>query len=162
MSFNKLSAGLFALLVFNSMNAFAHTKVLGNYDELLQALDSGEKVRGVIQLEKCKLESGGGLPKTISVGFDFDYYNHFNVPVDPTHTVEVISTTKNIFTITKVNDLGPINNYIQIHISKDNIAHIFGAILDPKNYDQKIFVNYTCPMSADSAKAGLMLYNQDA
>ena len=162
MLFNKMSICWLGSLMLLSFNAFANLKPIANFDELLQALDSGSKVRGVIYLDNCKLESGGGFPKTMSVGFTYDYFLHYNLPIDNNHTVEVITTSKDVFTITKVNDLGPINNYLQIHVLKNNTAHVFGALLDPKNYDQKISVNYTCPMGTNPIQAGLMLFNPDA
>lgn len=149
------------LLFFSSFNVVA-SKILANYDELLHALNNGSKVRGVIHLDKCKLNHGGGLPKTFSFGFTYDYYNHYNLPIDKHHSVEVISTSQNIFSITRVNDLGPVNNYLQIHVLRDNTAHLFGAMLDPKKYDQKITARYTCPISSDPTQAGLMLFDPDA
>ncbi len=162
MSMKKIAACLLgSLLCLPTVDALANPTALANYDELLQALDLGNKVRGIIHLGKCKLESGGGVT-AISLGFTFDYYNHYNLPIDAQHTKEVIATSKNVFSWTQVKDLGPVNNYLQIRIFKDNTAQLFGAIIDPRNYEQKIFVNYVCPISNDAAQAGLMLYSTEA
>lgn len=163
MKVNKIKYVLGSVLCLASLSALASSKILANYDELLQALSSGSKVRGIIHFDKCKIESGGGFPKTNTLGFTYDYFiNRDDLSGDNKHTLEVISTTKNIFSITKINNLGPVNNYIQIHVLKDNSARILGVLLDPTNYSQKISINYTCPVSSDENQAGLMLFNPDA
>jgi hypothetical protein len=152
---NKFASGLItAILCFSSLNTFASDKMLSSFDELLQALDSGTKVRAVVNMDKCKLIKGSEVVKVLSLGFNYDWYNHYILPTDSEHSKEVITTSKNIFSMTKIQDLGAINNYIQLHIFKDNSAILFGAILDPKTYEQKASASYSCTLGTS-----VILYN---
>lgn len=160
MIFNKVTSGLIGMVCcFSSLSVFASDKILSSYDELLLALDSGSKVRAVVNMDKCKLVSGVEVVKVISLGFNFDWYNHYNLPIDSQHSKEVITTSKNIFSVTKIQNLGSINNYIQLHVFNDNTAYLYGAIIDPKTYEQKMTATYSCPFDANPGQAGIVLYN---
>jgi len=162
MSINKITACLLgSMLCFTTLTVFAGTKILANYGELLQALDSGNAVRAIAHLDKCKLDSGGGLVG-LSGGINFDVFNHYIMPIDSLHTKEVIATSKTVFSITPIQSLGFVLNYIRLHVFKDNTAQLFGAIIDPKTYEQKITVSYTCTVSNDATQAGIMLYSTEA
>jgi hypothetical protein len=163
MSIKKIISCLIgSALCFSSASILAETKILANYDQLLQALDSGSQVRAVVHFDKCKLESGDGRISSLSGGLTFDVFNHYDMPIEGNRTREVISTSKTVFSLGTRYEFGPINNYVRLHVFKDNTAQLFGAFLDPQTYEQKTAVSYTCPVSGDVNHAGVSLYRLDA
>lgn len=158
----KISSYLVAATcLISSIGSFANSKTLANFDELLNALDSGKTVRAVIHMDKCTLESGSGFPQALSGGFTFDVYNHYQLPIDANTSKEVISTSKTVFSITTISNLGAIKNYIRLHVFKDNTARFLGVIIDPKTNEQKMSSSLLCPVSDDINQAGVMLYKRD-
>lgn len=156
MLLKKIVIGM--ICIFSALNVSANNKTLTSFDELLQALDGGNKVRAVINIEKCKVISGAEIIKERSLGFDYDWYNHYEVPVDAQHSKEVITTSKNIFSVTTIQNLGAINNYVKLHVMKDNSVYLYWSLLDPKTYAEKATITFNCPLNADANHAGLLLY----
>lgn len=163
MKIKTLMAVLIGLVCcMSSVNALSNTKTLDNFNELLQALDSGNQVRAVIHFDKCKLETGTEIVSEISFGFNYDWYNHYYLPINAQNTKEVIATSKNIFSVATLNNLGSINNYLRLHVFKDNTARVFGAVIDPKTYEQKITASFLCSVSNNQDQAGVMLYTSES
>ncbi|CAM2822137.1 hypothetical protein [Legionella worsleiensis] len=159
MLLRKITSGVIGIACcISSLSVSANNKLLASYDELLQTLDSGNKVRAVVHVNKCTLIEGTELAKVITMGFNYDWYNHYNLRIDSQHSKEVITTSKNIFSVTQLNALGSVNNYVQLHIFKDNSAYVFGAIIDPVTYEQKITATYSCPLDVNSSNSGIVLY----
>lgn len=155
MLFKKIAIGM--ICIFSATNIFA-SNALTSFNELLQALDGGSKVRAVINIEKCKVISGTEIIKEKSLGFNYDWYNHYEIPVDAQHSREVITTSKNIFSVTTIQNLGAINNYVKLHVMKDNTAYLYWSLLDVKTYAEKATITFNCPLNVDSSQAGLLLY----
>lgn len=159
MSVSKLSAGLIAsLCLFSSASSFANTQTLGGFDALSAALDAGENVRAVFHFDKCTQESGGGFPMVLSGGFNFDVFNHYMMATGTTTAKEVISTSKTVFSVSNIANMGAINNYIRLHVFKDNTARFLGVAMDPVSNEQKMSVSYLCPVSDDANQAGVMFF----
>ena len=159
MFINKINVSLMcAALYFFTSSAFAETKIIPNYDQLLQTLEAGNKVRAIIHFDQCKLESGGGL-SSISGGVNFDIFNHYNMKIDSSHTKEVISVSNTVFSVTDLQNFGPVMNYVWLHVFKDNTAQLFWALLDPNTYEKKVSVSYLCPIGNELNQSGVVLYN---
>ncbi|KTD04243.1 hypothetical protein Lgee_0273 [Legionella geestiana] len=143
-----------AVLACSTIEAFAATTLLPTFGALLTALENGESVRAVMRPGRCTLESGNGGVVAFSSAMDYDVYTHYMLPSDDGQSAkEVIATSKTVFSISTIQNLGAITNYVRLHVFRDNTAKLFISILDPVTYQEKLNGTFLCTLT-DAEKTG--------
>lgn len=151
-----------AVLSLSTLQALAMPALLPNFDGLLFALESGDGVRAIMRPEKCTLESGNGGVVAFSSGMDYDVYTHYMLPSDDGQPgKEVIATSKTVFSISTIHNLGAITNYVRLHVFRDNTAKLFISILDPVTYQEKLNGTFLCSLSSGEKTEGVTLFKFD-
>lgn len=140
-----------------SISVSAKSATANSFDQLLFLLNSGKAVRAVIHLDRCQLKQGTRL-LTKTGGVPIDFYTHFDMPMPDGSTKETISTSATVFSITDVMNLGPVNNYLRLYVFKDNTADVLAAILNIKTNEKILFGQYTCNLSFDESKSGIVFH----
>ncbi|MBX3708798.1 MAG: hypothetical protein KIT56_08950 [Gammaproteobacteria bacterium] len=155
-----------AFLAFASISCVhANTKLLVNYNQLLQALDQGDDVRAILYLDKCTLKKSGNTKilnskldtERASMRMNFNIYSHYKVKVDAQHERYAIATSNTI--LTEHRDFGPVYAYGRLRIFGDNSAEFHAAYYHPQTYELKGEADYLCQISNDSDQNAIDLFD---
>ena len=116
---------------------------LNNYDELLKALNAGEKVRAVFHYVNCKQiadnEEKEKSPEAIG-GMDIETYEFFAAnAVKNKEPFLVASTTK---LIQNPKGDGFVYNYVKIKVNPDNKVKITAQYVDVKSFEVRMDENF--------------------
>ena len=124
-------------------SAFSQTKQLNNYEDLLSALNAGEKVRAIFHYVKCKqIADNEEKEKSTEAigGMDIDAYEYFAAnAVKNKEPFLVASTTK---LIQNPKGDGFIYNYVKIKVSPDNKVKITAQYVDARSFEIKMDENF--------------------
>jgi hypothetical protein len=137
-------------------------RLLTNYDELYNALNKGDNIRAVINLERCSISKPMAKnakdpippPIPISGGLKFDVYNAYKFPDTG---LSVIATSKTVLTELDKGKLA--YNYVRLRVTSDNKSQIHSAIVNPHSFKQLGVSDISCAISNGTDNNGLFLYD---
>lgn len=127
---------LFALLI--CFKVYAAFPLVKDYTELVNALESGELIRGVIFFQRCSHPTGlttdeikQFYTRLQSLGFNLSTYTHYFASTEENGSNE-IEVSKEFFAITTIPSFGMIQHYIRLNFSSPNVLKISYNLIDPK------------------------------
>lgn len=145
-----------------ALPTYAATKLIVNYNQLVEDLRQGENIHAIISLDKCQpvtqTKSLKDNPDT-SGGFtriNFDIFSFYKVQVDDQHQRYAVATSYTILTDHRV--FGPVYGYARLRIFDDNTAEFHLAHYDPKTFVLKAEMNFNCRISNGNDQNGVALY----
>jgi len=132
---NVLLYLFFALINMNVI--WGQSLQLTSFENLLNALKSGNSVRAVIEYGKCKLvinEKEEKSPEAIG-GMDIKTFEYFARGSIKNNKAFISSSETILISHPKY---GYVYNYIKIRVYEDNAVEITARYLDPKTFDVKM------------------------
>lgn len=152
------AASILACLL--SASVFAAPKQLNNYAQLLDALAKGDNVKAVIHFDKCKMKKNGlnthFHETAASTSINFNVFSHYKVLTDD-EMKYTIATSNTI--LTEHSLFGPVYAYGRLRIFEDNSAEFHAAYYDPRTYEARAMVNYTCSIGESVDQESIALYD---
>ncbi len=138
---------------------FSQTSRLTNFNDLMQSLNSGEKVRVVIDYSQCKWASGKDvdkpLPKAV-FGMEISVYEYFAAgAVRNTIPFVVFSESK---LIQNPRGKGFVLNYGKVRINEDNTVQITAKYIHPKKYTVLMDLVFTGKLNDGINNEGISLF----
>lgn len=107
-----------------------------NFQELMDALNSGKCVKVIIYYEKCQLISDNEIQKSSPAavgGMIIDTYEFFDTMAVRNKKAFVVSSTSKLIENPKGD--GYVYNYVKIKITDDNSVKITARYLNPTNFE---------------------------
>lgn len=160
---NMIKPFLSAALVLSMLcpYAYAQSKIIPNYDQLVTALQQGEIIRAMIYLDQCQLKTGSKKTLVDMAGaftrIDFAQFNHYKVLTD--EGKERFTAAASYSTMVEHKDYGLILGYARIRIFEDNTGEFHVAHYDAKTLMLKDQMNFICKVAASKTEGGIVLYN---
>lgn len=147
---------IFLAFLVSSMT-YAASSQLSGYNDLLNALREGTKVRAIINFDGCTAKDGTktNLPPNMVGGFSFNVFHHYPVKMDAEHTKYAVATA--IIHMTDHPSFGFVTNYVRLRVFADNTVELHSAFYDPKTYEQKRAMDYSCKMAEKAGDVGVLL-----
>lgn len=149
-------------------NANASPRLLGSYEQLLQAVKQGDNVAAIITIDKCAIKTKPGQKAAlinnstlgITTRINFSIFSHYKVLENGQERYAVTSSNA---MLVDHRAFGPVFSYGRIRVYDDNTAEIHTAFLDPKTYETKGSIDFTCAINNGTNEAGaIKLYDESA
>ena len=138
------------LLVFTSVT-FASTQTVTTYKQLLNTLQQGKGVKAIVYLDQCtprtKMQNNMDEENTFT-GFNIDIFSHYKVKINDQQERFALATSKTI--LTEHRTFGPVYAYERLRLFDDNSAEYHTAFYDPKTYELKGSMDYSCSLNNNS------------
>jgi len=133
----KLKYLILSVLLFPCQFGFAQTTRLSSFDELMQSLNSGERVRVVIEYGLCQWAPSENkqtpTPKAVT-GMDIDTYEYFSVGA--VHNKNAFVVFSNSKLIQNPIGKGFVFNYGKVRINDDNTVQVTAKYIHPRNHKE--------------------------
>lgn len=146
---------VYAMILVN-LSLLAKTKQLKNFDELMQALNSGEIVRIVVHYGDCQLISQNEVqersPNAIG-GMNIDVYEYF-APMSIGNQQAFVSFSQ----AKLINHGGFIYNYAKIRVYDDNKVKITAQYLDPEDFELEMDENFFSEINDEKNDGAVYFY----
>lgn len=127
---------------------FGKTILLENFEELMEALNSGEKVRVVIDYGNCQLIAGNEIqdrsPKAIG-GMALDTYEYFADNALGKNVAFVVASENKL--IANPIGAGYVYNYAKVKVDKENKVRLTARYIDPLTFQEKMDENFFTEMN---------------
>lgn len=140
--------------------AYAQSKIIPNYDQLVTALQQGENVRAMIYLDQCQLKKRGKLFLADITGaftrMDFTQFGYYKVLTD--QGKDRYAAAASYTTMTEHRDYGLITGYARIRIFDDNTGEFHVSHYDAKTLELRDEMNFICKVASSKAEGGMVLY----
>lgn len=118
-------------------------KQINNFEELMEALNSGKSVRAVFHYKDCQLiadnEIQNKIPDAIG-GMSIDVYEYFAEGAVRNKEAFVVSSTSKI--IQNPIGKGYVYNYAKVKVNESNEVGITAVYLDPLTYEKNMTENF--------------------
>lgn len=154
----KLSITLILVLGFMA-SAFSQPVQLKNFDELLNALRSGEKVRAVFHYAKCKQiadnEEKEKSPDAIG-GMDIDTYEYFAANSVKNKDPFLVASTAKLIQYPKGD--GFVYNYVKVKVAPDNKVKVTAQYVDSKSFEIRMDENFFGEIDDGKNEKGVFFY----
>ncbi len=136
----------------------AKTEQLNNFEELMNALKSGEQVRMVVYYGQCELISGNEVqdssPDAIG-GMNIDVFEYFApLSIGNPQAFVVFSETK------LINHRGFIYNYGKVKVSADDNVKITAQYVQPDNFEIVMDENFFSVINDGKNEGAVYFYRQ--
>jgi hypothetical protein len=151
------------LLVFicitGSMDAFAQSKLLKDFDQLMFALRTGSDVRAVIYYSRCKLIVDSVETKAPDVigGMSFTTFEYF-APNSVKNPRAFVTTSETL--LISHPKLGHVYNYVKIKIYEDDTVEINAKYLNPASYQVVMDETFYGKISAGDDRNSVRLFER--
>lgn len=151
---------VFILLFLISQLAISQTARITSFNQLMESLNTGEKVRVVIHYAKCvwpadKINQKPPPPKAIT-GLEIDAYEYFAPGV--VYNKEAFM----VFSATKLiqNPIGKgmVYNYGKVRINADNTVQVIAKYLHPKSYKILMHEVFLCKINDGILNEGINIF----
>jgi len=126
------------------------TSQLSTYDQLVTAVESGDDVVGIVQFDKCTMDTNNKA-KTIpfdspkaSTRINFTIYSHYDVQVGNS-TKNTVATSMTI--LTEAPGLGAIYAFGRLRVFDDGSAQFHASYYDPVTYQLKGGGDWNCQIN---------------
>lgn len=134
----------------------AKTEQLNNFEELMNALKTGEQVRMIAHYGQCKLISGNeiqeGSPNAIG-GMDIDVFEYF-APLSIGNPQAFVA-----FSHSKLINLrGFVYNYAKVKVSEDNKVKITAQYVDPDEFEIEMDENFFSEINDGKNEGAVYFY----
>ena len=142
--------------------ADAATKILTNYDQLLQALQQDDNVSAIIHFNHCSATVPAGVKKTdVDPGdttkrLNFNVFMHYKAILQNQQHY-TIATSNTI--LTEHHIFGSVYEYARLRVFEDNSVELYTAYLDPKTFEVKAKGTLTCQISNGNDQNGVVLFD---
>jgi methionine synthase II (cobalamin-independent) len=145
---------------FLSVAAFAQTKQLKSFDELMDALKTGKEVRMVVYYSKCKQisdnEEKEKSPDAIG-GMKIDVYEYFAQNAVKNKKAFVVFSESKLIEYPK-GDEGYVYNYVKVRVFEDNTVKITARYIDSKTFEDKMDENFFGDINDGKNDKGVYFY----
>ena len=152
----KLFQIISIILFFYSLT-FAQTTQLNNFEDLMDALNTGESVRAVIHYGKCELiidSVAVEAPDAIG-GMEFQTFEYF-AKMSIRNEKAYVTTSETVLIGHPY--YGYVYNYAKLRIYEDNFVEIIARYLDPKSYEVKMDETFTTIINDGNNEGAIYLY----
>ena len=144
------------LVIFAVALLYAKTEQLKNFEELMDALKSGEQVRMVVYYGRCKLISGNEIkdsaPNAIG-GMNLNVFEYFApMSIGNPNAFVVSSQTK------LINLKGFVYNYAKLKVSDDNKVKITAQYVNPDEFEIEMDENFFSTINDGKNKGAVYFY----
>ncbi len=137
----------------------AQSKQILNFDELMQSLNSGEKVRVVMHYAQCKLfidnKEQSSAPDAVS-GMEINTYEYFAPGAARNKLAFVVFSDSKL--ISNPKGKGYVYNYGKVRINSDNSVKITARYLNPKNFKVLMDEYFESEINDGKNNGGVYLY----
>lgn len=152
---------LLAIAILTCALGFAQPIKLKNFDELMNALNSGENVRVIVHYGKCTLISDNEIetkvPDAIG-GLTIDTYEYFAKKAVRNNEKAFVVFSENKFILYPKGD-GFVYNYAKFKVEDDGKVKITVMYIDPLTHKELMNENFFTTISED-ASSGISFYLQ--
>jgi hypothetical protein len=156
---NKLNYFLLSGLMLACQFGIAQTTRLTNFDQLMQSLNSGEKVRVVIHFGLCQWALSQNkqtpTPKAVT-GMDIDTYEYF--PAGAVHNSKAFVVFSNTKLIQNPIGKGFVLNYGKVRINEDNTVQVTAKYLHAKNHKELMSEVFVGKLNDGNNNEGINLF----
>ena len=134
--------------LFLIQSLFGKTILLENFEELMDALNNGEKVRVVIDYGKCQLIADNEIqessPKAIG-GMSLETYEYFADNVLGKNIAFVVASESKLI----ANPIGDsyVYNYAKVKVDKEGKVRLTARYIDPVTFQEKMDENFFTEMN---------------
>ena len=134
--------------LFLIQSLFGKTILLENFEELMDALNNGEKVRVVIDYGKCQLIADNEIqessPKAIG-GMSLETYEYFADNVLGKNIAFVVASESKLIA-NPIGD-GYVYNYAKVKVDKESKVRLTARYIDPVTFQVKMDENFFTEMN---------------
>lgn len=148
-------------ILLSSSTTFAASKQLNNYAQLAAALDSGDDIKAIIHIDQCKLSKNGFNKEYAksdkiftSTRINFNIFSAYQARIDG-ELKNTIATSNTI--LTEHSLFGPVYAYGRLRVFEDNSAEFHAAYYDPRTYEVRAIINYSCHLGDGEDQGGITL-----
>lgn len=137
-------------------------KQVDNFEELMEALNSGKNVRAVFHYKYCQLISDNEVQEKIPDaigGMSIDVYEYFAEGAVRNKEAFVVTSTSKI--IKNPMGEGYVYNYAKVKVKASNEVRITAVYLDPITFEEKMTENFFTEMNNSENKGGAFFYIED-
>jgi len=134
--------------LFLIQSLFGKTILLENFEELMDALNNGEKVRVVIDYGKCQLIADNEIqessPKAIG-GMSLETFEYFADNVLGKNIAFVVASESKLIA-NPIGD-GYVYNYAKVKVDKESKVRLTARYIDPVTFQEKMDENFFTEMN---------------
>lgn len=146
------------LLILTVQVAVSQTTRIMDFNKLMQSLNAGERVRVVIEYQKCAWQDTtkkSAIPNAIT-GMDIDTYEFFEKGVVHNKMAFVVFSDTKL--IQNPKGKGFIYNYGKIRINADNTVLVTAKYIDPKNFKEQMNEVFVGKLNDGTNKEAINLF----
>lgn len=151
-----LATVLLSILMVNGQ------KQIDNFEDLMEALNSGKNVRTVFHYKECQLISDNEVQEKIPDaigGMSIDVYEYFAEGAVRNKEAFVVASTSKI--IKNPMGKGYVYNYAKVKVKASNEVRITAVYLDPLTFEEKMTENFFTEMNNSNNEGGAYFYVED-
>ncbi len=147
------------LCLFTGSLLHAQTIQIRNFDDLMQSLNSGEKVRIVMHYSKCNLfidqKEQPSSPDAVS-GMEISTFEYFAPGATGNNLAFLVFSDSKV--ISNPKGKGYVYNYGKVRINSDNKVIITARYLNPKNFKVIMDEYFEGEINDGKNKGGVYVY----
>ena len=147
------------LLLLFSLSGIAQPSRISGFNELMTTLNSGERVRVVIQYKLCKIPDGQVVqspPPDAITGMDIDTFEYFAPGAAHNNTAFVVFSTSKL--IQNPKGKGFVYNYGKVRVTADNSVVVTAKYIRPGSYKVVMDETFLGKINDGTNGEGINLY----
>ncbi|MCF8405712.1 MAG: hypothetical protein K9H58_17330 [Bacteroidales bacterium] len=143
------------LAVIMSASILFGQKQINNFEELMEALNSGKEVRAIFHYKKCQLISDNEIEEKVPDavgGMSIEVYEYFAPMAVYNKEAFVVSSTSKLIQ----NPLGDgyVYNYVKVKVDATNKVKVTAVYLNPLTYEENMSENFFTEMKNKDTDGG--------
>lgn len=150
---------LLLLTTFGMTSLVAQPKQLNNFDELMNALKSGNQINMVFYYAKCELisdnEKQEKIPDAVG-GMKLDVFEYFAPNAVKNKEAFLVASESKLIQNPKGEDY--VYNYVKVKIIADNKVKITARYVNPVNFKVQMDENFFGTINDGKNDGGIFLY----